>query len=186
MGAVVQNAGTTLAVYEAVQKNKPLIERVVTVTGRAMSHTANLKVRIGHADLVADRIRRRNARGHRQDRERRPDDGPAVANPEAPVTKGTSGILLIRRKGSVRKTPQSCIKCAKCVGVCPMGLEPYLMYGFARPVTLRGARSGPYHGLHRVRLLFLHLSCLPAAAGLYPAGQVGSGQNSPGAKSPIG
>lgn len=76
VGAVVQNAGTTLAVYEAVQKNKPLIERVVTVTGRAMSHTANLKVRIGHADLVADRIRRRNARGHRQDRERRPDDGP--------------------------------------------------------------------------------------------------------------
>ena len=58
--------------------------------------------------------------------------GRAVANPEAPVTKGTSGILLIRRKGSVRKTPQSCIKCAKCVGVCPMGLEPYLMYGFAR------------------------------------------------------
>ena len=58
--------------------------------------------------------------------------GRAVANPEAPVTKGTSCILLIRRKGSVRKTPQSCIKCAKCVGVCPMGLEPYLMYGFAR------------------------------------------------------
>ncbi len=47
VGAVVQNVGTTLAVYEAVQKNKPLIERVVTVTGRAMSHTANLKVRIG-------------------------------------------------------------------------------------------------------------------------------------------
>ena len=103
VGAVVQNAGTTLAVYEAVQKNKPLIEY-----GGGMPEDTGKIVNGG------------------------PMMGRAVANPEAPVTKGTSGILLIRRKGSVRKTPQSCIKCAKCVGVCPMGLEPYLMYGFAR------------------------------------------------------
>ncbi len=132
MGAVVQNAVTTLAVYEAVQKNKPLIERVVTVTGRAMSHTANLKVRIGTP--ISSLIE--YGGGMPEDTGKIVNGGPmmgrAVANPEAPVTKGTSGILLIRRKGSVRKTPQSCIKCAKCVGVCPMGLEPYLMYGFAR------------------------------------------------------
>ena len=103
VGAVVQNAGTTLAVYEAVQKNKPLIERV----GGMPEDTGKI---VNGGPMM----------------------GRAVANPEAPVTKGTSGILLIRRKGSVRKTPQSCIKCAKCVGVCPMGLEPYLMYGFAR------------------------------------------------------
>ena len=132
VGAVVQNAGTTLAVYEAVQKNKPLIERVVTVTGRAMSRTANLKVRIGTP--ISSLIE--YGGGMPEDTGKIVNGGPmmgrAVANPEAPVTKGTSGILLIRRKGSVRKTPQSCIKCAKCVGVCPMGLEPYLMYGFAR------------------------------------------------------
>lgn len=121
-----------MAVYEAVQKNKPLIERVVTVTGRAMSHTANLKVRIGTP--ISSLIE--YGGGMPEDTGKIVNGGPmmgrAVANPEAPVTKGTSGILLIRRKGSVRKTPQSCIKCAKCVGVCPMGLEPYLMYGFAR------------------------------------------------------
>ena len=132
VGAVVQNAGTTLAVYEAVQKNKPLIERVVTVTGRAMSRTANLKVRIGTP--ISSLIE--YGGGMPEDTGKIVNGGPmmgrAVANPEAPVAKGTSGILLIRRKGAVRKMPQSCIKCAKCVGACPMGLEPYLMYGLAR------------------------------------------------------
>ena len=103
VGAVVQNAGTTLAVYEAVQKNKPLIEY-----GGGMPEDTGKIVNGG------------------------PMMGRAVANPEAPVAKGTSGILLIRRKGAVRKMHQSCIKCAKCVGACPMGLEPYLMYGLAR------------------------------------------------------
>ena len=121
-----------VAGYPEKHCDKPLIERVVTVTGRAMSHTANLKVRIGTP--ISSLIE--YGGGMPEDTGKIVNGGPmmgrAVANPEAPVTKGTSGILLIRRKGSVRKTPQSCIKCAKCVGVCPMGLEPYLMYGFAR------------------------------------------------------
>ena len=100
VGAVVQNVGTAFAVYEAVQKNKPLIERIVTVTGRCLARPSNLRVRI--------------------------------ANLDAPVTKGTSGILLIREKGAVRKMPQRCIKCAKCVSICTMGLEPYLMSKLAK------------------------------------------------------
>ena len=58
--------------------------------------------------------------------------GRAIANIGAPVTKGTSGIVMIREKGAVRKQPQNCIKCAKCVSVCCMGLEPYLISKLAR------------------------------------------------------
>ena len=53
--------------------------------------------------------------------------GRALANIDAPVTKGTSGILIMRNRESVRNSASSCIKCAKCVGVCAMGLEPYLL-----------------------------------------------------------
>lgn len=53
--------------------------------------------------------------------------GRALANIDAPVTKGTSGILIMRNRESVRNSAGSCIKCAKCVGVCAMGLEPYLL-----------------------------------------------------------
>ena len=126
-GAVVQNVGTALAVYEAVQKNKPLIERVVTVTGKALAEPANLKVRIG----TPIRSLIEFCGGLPQDAGKVINGGPmmgrAVANLDAPVTKGTSGILIIREKGAVRKPALSCIKCAKCVGVCPMGLEPYLL-----------------------------------------------------------
>ena len=139
-----------------------------------------------HADLVADRIRRRNARGHRQDRERRPDDGPG---------RSQSGSSRHQRNVRYSADPSQGLReknAAKLHQVCqmrrrmPHGTRTLLDVRVRPPVTLRGARSGPCHGLHRVRLLFLHLSCLPAAAGLYPAGQVGSGQNSPGAKSPRG
>lgn len=127
IGAVVQNVGTAFAVYEAVQKNKPLIERVVTVTGRCLAQPANLKVRIGtpisslidHCGGLPEEAGKIINGG--------PMMGRAVAHPDAPVTKGTSGILIIREKGALRKTPQSCIKCAKCVSVCTMGLEPYLI-----------------------------------------------------------
>lgn len=132
VGAVVQNVGTAFAVYEAVQKNKPLIERVVTVTGRILEKPSNLKVRIGTpvSELIA------GCGGLPENAGKIVCGGPmmgrAVSNPDAPVTKGTSGILVIRDKGAVRKPSQSCIKCAKCVGACPMGLEPYLIYNLSK------------------------------------------------------
>ena len=183
VGAVVQNAGTTLAVYEAVQKNKPLIERVVTVTGRAMSHTANLKVRIGTP--ISSLIEYGGGM---------PEDTGKIVN-GGPMMGSQSGSSRHQRNVRYSADPSQGLReknAAKLHQVCqmrrrmPHGTRTLLDVRVRPPVTLRGARSGPYHGLHRVRLLFLHLSCLPAAAGLYPAGQVGSGQNSPGAKSPIG
>lgn len=132
VGVVVQNIGTALAVYEAVQKNKPLIERVVTVTGKTLRDPSNFMVRIGTPissliDLCG---------GMPQDALKVINGGPmmgrALANIDAPVTKGTSGIVIMRNRESLRTPASSCIKCAKCVGVCPMGLEPHLLNKLTR------------------------------------------------------
>lgn len=127
VGAVVQNVGTTYAVYQAVQKNRPIVDRVVTVTGKQLSQPSNLLVRIGTpintlieacGGMPADTGKVINGG---------PMMGRAMSNIEAPVTKGTSGVLLMDEKSSVRGTEMPCISCAKCVDVCPMGLEPYLI-----------------------------------------------------------
>ncbi|GET24115.1 electron transport complex subunit C [Prolixibacter sp. NT017] len=127
VGAVVNNVGTAFAVYEAVMKNKPLVERVVTVTGKSVKEPSNLMVRIGTpvTDLVEA------AGGMPEDTGKVISGGPmmgrAVTTLEVPVTKGTSGILLIRDEEAKRNEVEPCIRCGKCVNVCPMGLEPYLL-----------------------------------------------------------
>lgn len=123
-GAVVQNVGTVFAVYEAVQKNKPLVERVVTVTGKELSRPANYLARIGTRLSVLI-----EASGGLPDTTGKiigggPMMGKALLGADLPVTKGTSGILVLSREESVRKPMRNCIRCAKCVGVCPMGLNP--------------------------------------------------------------
>lgn len=132
VGAVVQNVGTALAVYEAVQKNKPLIERVVTVTGKTLKKPSNLLVRIG----TPIRSLIDHCGGLPEDAGKVINGGPmmgrAVANLDATVTKGTSGVLVMRRRESLRRPQSSCIKCAKCVSVCPMALEPYLLSNLAK------------------------------------------------------
>lgn len=132
VGAVVQNAGTAFAVYEAVQKNKPLFERIVTVTGKSLKNPANLKVRIGTpVSKLID-----FAGGLPEDTCKVVSGGPmmgkALKDLESPVTKGTSGLLLLSEKETVRKDYSNCIRCAKCVSVCPMGLEPYLLMTYAQ------------------------------------------------------
>lgn len=127
VGCVVSNVGTAFAVYEAVQKNKPLIERVVTVTGTSLSKPSNFLVRVGTpvSDLIAA------AGGLPEDTGKLINGGPmmgkAVSSPDIPIVKGSSGILLIKNEESKRATPKSCIRCSKCTVVCPMGLEPYLL-----------------------------------------------------------
>ena len=127
-GAVVQNVGTVFAVYEAVQKHKPLVERIVTVTGKHLEHPANYLVRIGTPiqELITA------SGGLPEDTGKIIGGGPmmgkALLSPDIPVTKGTSGVLLLPREESVRQPMRACIRCAKCVNVCPMGLNPtYLM-----------------------------------------------------------
>ncbi|MEG2066618.1 MAG: electron transport complex subunit RsxC [Tannerellaceae bacterium] len=126
-GAVVQNVGTAFAVYEAVQKNKPLIERVVTVTGKAVANPCNLQVRIGTpisalieaAGGIPENTGKIIGGG--------PMMGKALITPDVPVTKGSSGVLLLTKEESVRPPMHDCIRCTKCVSVCPMGLNPSLL-----------------------------------------------------------
>lgn len=127
VGAIVSNIATTFAVYEAVQKNKPLFERVVTVTGKSVQHPSNFRVRIGTA--ISELIEA--AGGLPENCGKIINGGPmmgkAVSNTEIPVTKGTSGVLMMPEKESTRPKMMSCIRCSRCVSVCPMGLEPYLL-----------------------------------------------------------
>lgn len=127
VGAVVHNVGTAYAVYEAVQKNKPLFERVVTVTGKNVNKPSNFMVRIGTP--VMDLIEA--AGGLPENTGKVINGGPmmgkALNDLTVPVVKGTSGILLMEEEEANRKVPVNCIRCAKCVAICPMGLEPYLL-----------------------------------------------------------
>ena len=133
VGAVVQNAGTAFAVYEAVQKNKPLVERVVTVTGKALAEPKNLLVRIGTSiNSLLSYCGVDSIEGELKIIGGGPMMGRAISNVEDSVLKGTSGLLVMTAKETKRSEESSCIRCAKCVSVCPMGLEPYLLAKVSR------------------------------------------------------
>ena len=127
VGAIVQNVGTAFAVYEAVMKNKPLFERYTTVTGKKLANPGNFQVRMGTPmkDLIdfcggmPEGDNKLLAGG--------PLMGKALTSVEVPICKGTNSVTIISDEEARRKEPQPCIRCAKCVGVCPMGLEPYLL-----------------------------------------------------------
>ena len=127
VGAIIQNVGTAYAVYEAVMKNKPLFERIVTVTGKSLANPSNLLVRMGTpmSQLIDE------CGGLPEDTGKVIGGGPmmgkALANTEVPICKGSSGVLIMREEESHRAEPSPCIRCAKCVSACPMGLEPYLL-----------------------------------------------------------
>lgn len=127
VGAVVQNVGTTFAIYEAVMKNKPLFERVITVTGKSLKQPSNLLARVGTpmGQLIDE------CGGLPEDTGKVIGGGPMMGktlmNLDVPVCKGSSGLLILNEKESRRAEIQPCIRCAKCVSACPMGLEPYLL-----------------------------------------------------------
>ncbi len=127
VGVVVFNVGTAYASYLAVQKNRPLIERVVTVTGKSVSNPSNFLTRIGTPiSFIIEK-----AGGLPGDTAKVINGGPmmgkAVSNLDIPIVKGSSGILLLKQEEAKRKEVQACIRCTRCVTVCPMGLEPYLL-----------------------------------------------------------
>lgn len=127
VGAIIQNVGTAYAVYEAVMKNKPLFERVVTVTGKSLKQPSNFLTRMGTpmSQLIDA------CGGLPEDTGKVIGGGPmmgkALMNIEVPICKGSSGVLIMNDKEARRGEPQPCIRCAKCVSACPMGLEPYLL-----------------------------------------------------------
>ncbi len=125
VGCIVQNVATIFAVYEAVLKNKPLFERIVTVSGNACIHPCNYRVRVGtpisylieQSGGIPDNIDKIVLGG--------PMMGNAIINTEAPITKLTSGVLLLRDEEFHKHEPSACIRCGKCVAVCPAGLRPF-------------------------------------------------------------
>jgi len=127
IGAVVQNVGTALAVYEAVQKNKPLFDGIVTITGKCMTEQRNFRLRVGTSyDTMMFAIG-----GFPKDAVKLINGGPmmgkAVSRMDAASVKSTSALLLLTEEETRRGEEGNCIRCAKCIDACPMGLEPYLL-----------------------------------------------------------
>ena len=127
VGAVVDNVATIYAVYEAVLKRKPLLSRVVTITGKHVAKPGNYRVRFGTplSDVVA--LAGGVPEGTGKIIGGGPMMGRAMNNIEMPANKRVSGLLFLSEDEARRVEPENCIRCAKCVSACPMGLEPYLL-----------------------------------------------------------
>ena len=132
VGAVVCNASTALAVYEAVQKNKPLIERVVTITGKDLQSPRNLLTRMGTPVSKLIEMAGGLPEGDVKVVNGGPMMGRAMVNLDSAVTKGCSGVTVYAGVDAHRVSPSPCIKCAKWVAACPMSLEPYLISKLAK------------------------------------------------------
>ena len=129
VGCVVDNVGTALAIYYAVQKNRPLIDNVLTFTGKSVrpENQKNLLVRVGTPlqEIIV------YCGGLPEDTGKLISGGPmmgkAIMDTSAPTVKTTSSILVMNEKEAKRQEPTPCIRCGKCVDACPMGLEPVLL-----------------------------------------------------------
>ncbi|MBR6031795.1 MAG: electron transport complex subunit RsxC [Bacteroidaceae bacterium] len=144
VGAVVQNVGTAFAIYQAVMKNKPLIDRIITVTGKSVKQPSNLLARLGTPlqQLIDE------CGGLPEDTGKIIGGGPmmgkALLSLDVPMTKGSSGLLIMRQDEAKRAEAAPCIRCAKCVNACPMGLEPYLL---AKVSELRDWDAAEHEGI---------------------------------------
>lgn len=127
VGAIVQNVGTAFAVYQAVMKRKPLFERYTTVTGKQIEKPGNFLVRMGTPFKEMIDLCGGMPEGDNKVLAGGPMMGKAVTSLDVTVCKGTNSITVLSGNDAVRKKPDPCIRCAKCVGVCPMGLEPFLL-----------------------------------------------------------
>lgn len=141
VGVLVQNVGTCFAAWEAVRFNRPLVERVVSVTGSGVANPKNVLARIGTTfeDLLAF------CGGRREDAGKVVSGGPMMGvaqySLEAPMTKGTSGIVVLTRDEVAQFVSDACIRCGRCVRACPMRLNPSALSIFAERLRFDDARE---------------------------------------------
>ena len=145
VGAVVQNVATALAVYDAVQKNRPIVDNSVTVTGECFPNQANLLVRVGTplryileylGGIPADAVKVISGG---------PMMGRAVSNLDAASVKGTGALLLLTEAQTRRGEESECIRCGRCADACPMGLEPFLLQKLSRNADVEALEANAAH-----------------------------------------
>ena len=130
-GCVVNNVDTVIAIYHAVMEGKPLMHRIVTVTGDAIADPRNFKVRIGtnYHELVEE------AGGFKEQPEKIISGGPmmgfGIFDLDVPVTKTSSALLCLTRDEVAAMEPSACINCGKCVEVCPGRVVPRKLADYA-------------------------------------------------------
>lgn len=145
VGVLVQNVATSYAAWDAVRRGRPLVERVVCVTGRGVTRPKNVLARIGttFGDIIEF------CGGRQQDAGKVIGGGPMMGvaqySLEAPVTKGTSGIVVLKQGEVAQFVGEACIRCGRCVRACPMRLNPSVLSIFAE--RLRFEDAGEHHVL---------------------------------------
>ena len=125
VGVVVSNVGSAKAIADAIKTGMPLVERLVTVSGEKIAHPGNYLVKIGTdveevidycGGITGDNVTVKMGG---------PMMGVVLKELGVPVNKGTNGIIALETDHTV---PQECIKCGRCVDVCPMELRPLQFY----------------------------------------------------------
>jgi electron transport complex protein RnfC len=138
IGIVVHNPATAFAVHEALRYGRPLISRVMTVSGKAVCRPANLRVPLGTPlQKLID-----HCGGFAVEPSRLVSGGPMMGQPlpstRVPTVKGSNGLLALTEAETSRQEPMPCIRCASCVQACPCGLLPLEMAAHARAGDLEG------------------------------------------------
>jgi electron transport complex protein RnfC len=139
IGVVVHNPATAFAVHEALRLGRPLVYRLVTVSGRAIARPANLRVPLGTpVQRLID-----HCGGFSTEPARLISGGPMMGQPlpstRVPMVKGSNGILALTAAETREQAPSPCIRCASCVDACPCGLLPLEMAAHSRVGDLEGA-----------------------------------------------